>query len=182
MTFALMTTKAFDWMTLAGLPRSTAYTAVTFGLPSPSRKHAPGMMRFCATAQSRLPGEAEITTGARCPRSIGTVWVIVKVPKTLLSPSVTVTLKTALAAPPQQASGNGVPGSAGPSAGSVARTSKGLMTVTSLSGINNSGTPSALVSQTMLIEPGKGLQPTKFKVTSQSALMMPTVERGAGTG
>src|SRR2546423_15118685 len=100
----------------------------------------------------------------------------------LLSAPVTVWLSTTLALPPQQAKGNGVPGNCGHSAGSVGRTSNGLMTVTFLSGIINSGTPSALVSQTMLIEPGMTLHPTKSRVTSHSALMRPTVERGCGTG
>src|SRR5436853_3811231 len=182
MTFVLMITKAFAWMTLAGLLRSTANTDVTFGLPSASRKHEPGMIRFCGTAQSAVDGEADIITGARWPRSISTICVSVKVPKILLSPSVTVRLITTFALPPQQASGNGVPGNCGPSAGSVARTNSGLMIVTSLSGIINSGTPSALVSQTMLIEAGRKLQLMKLIVTSQRALMMPTVECGSGTG
>ena len=62
-----------DWITMFGLFRSTAKTEVTFGVPLPRIKQDPGISRFCPTEQSPVEGDAERTTGARSPSSIGQV-------------------------------------------------------------------------------------------------------------
>src|SRR5712692_3369158 len=168
-------------MTLLGLPISTAKTDVTLGFPSASRKHDPGINRFCPSAQSPSEGVAEITTGALIPRSMEQVSVSVKGPKTLSSPAPTVLVSVILVTPPQQASGKAVPG-VDASAGIVAWKKSRLITVMFFSGIVRSDTPSPFVSQPSVTEVGVNSQPMKSRVTSHSAFMIPTVDRSGTAG
>jgi hypothetical protein len=102
-------------------------------------------------------------------------------PNTLSSPALSVQVSVMVASPPQQASGNAVPGLV-PSAGNVAWKRSGLMMVMFLSGIKSSGTPSPLVSQLMATDVGMNPQLTKFNVIAQSPLIMPTVDRAGTAG
>src|SRR5262245_16448299 len=168
-------------MTLLGLPTSTPKTEVTLGVPSASTKHEPGISRFCPLLQSPSEGVAEITTGALIPRSIGHVSVCVNGPKTLSSLSPKVLVNVIVVGPPQHAKGNAVPG-VEVSTGIVACRRSRFTTVMFLNGIDRSDMPSPLASQAIAMEVGVKPHPTKSSVTSQSAFMIPTVDRSGTAG
>jgi hypothetical protein len=130
--------------TLFGFPRSTANTDVTFGV-SLIMKHEPLINKSCGIAQSPVDGVAENTTGARIPKSIGQVVVLVNGPKMLLSPDEKDVLTTIEPTPPQQAGGKAVPGKFG-SVGKVPVIRLLLTGVTSVNGMVVSGKPSPFVS------------------------------------
>jgi len=77
--------------------------------------------------------------------------------------------------PPQQASGNGVPGTPEAVVESVAWTRSASTWVTSVNFTVKSGTPSPLVSQLNVIVSGEKLHPTKLSLTLHRALMIPAV-------
>src|SRR5262245_33725967 len=141
-------------MTLLALPTSTAKTLVTFVDPTPAgpndgnTKHAPLINRSCWTAQLPSAGVTEITTGALTPRSITQFAVLVKAPKTLLSPAVNVVVNVRFANPPQHANGNAVQLSpVPPGVLKVPRTRLMLFGTTLVSGTTVSTKPSPFESQ-----------------------------------
>ncbi len=133
---------------------STANTDVTFVVPFGSMKQLPVTSRSWQLLQSIGPdGDADITTGALGPTSIGHVILRVNPPadnrlKMLLFPALNVTTLVNVPNPPQHASGNAVPGN--PSAvctDSVPWIRFWFTGVTFVNGIARSGIPSPFVSQ-----------------------------------
>jgi len=93
----------------------------------------------------------------------------------LSSPALTLRCRVSVTIPPQQASGNGLPGTPEATVDNVAWTRFASMGVTSVSFTDESGIPSPLVSQLRLIVVGRNPQPTKFNRTLHKALIIPAV-------
>src|SRR5262249_59676222 len=116
------TTNLVAWITFAEFAMSTANTDVTFVVPFGNMKQLPVTSRSWQLLQSNGPdGDADITTGALNPTSIGHVILLVNPPagsmlKMLLFPAVNVTVFTIVPNPPQHASGHAVPGNPGSTA------------------------------------------------------------------
>ena len=146
------TTNLVACITFAEFAMSTANTDVTFVVPFGNMKQLPVTSRSWQLLQSNGPdGDADITTGALSPKSIGQVVVLVNPPvdnmlKMLLLPAVNVTVLVNVANPPQHANGNAVNGSCGPNVANTPVTRFLLTGVTLVNGIAKLGTPVPLVS------------------------------------
>lgn len=167
---------------------------------SVKQKHAPEINRFCSIEQFPSDGVTLNTTGALVPNANEHVVVRVNAPKMLLSPIENVVVTVIVAAPPQHASGNAVPGLLA-SAGIVALTRLQFTGVTLVNNRTDSGIPSPFVShvsvaavvtvfpgrcsgipvsvwnpwQMIVVSFGKNPHPTRFNCTAHNAFTIPVV-------